>query len=53
MAVIQSTAITDGGRKAIERVMDAFSADIEAGLPAQKDGKADREESLVRREGWQ
>jgi hypothetical protein len=53
MAAIQATAITDGGRQAIGRVMDAFSADIEAELQAQKDGKADREESSARREGWQ
>ena len=49
---VHQLAISDGGRRAIEKVMKAFSEDIDAAIRERQDGKADREETAIRRKEW-
>lgn len=49
---VHQLAISDGGQRAIEKVMEAFTEDINAAVRELQDGKADREETAIRRKEW-
>jgi len=49
---VHQLAISDGGRRAIEKVMKAFSEDINAAVRELQDGEAAMEETAIRRKEW-